>query len=148
MKKKRVVLLTMQGPLKKGDFAKWVEANSFDLRYKLGVGRHFGEWWGRKIGRGYGLTGRRFSLFNTARWSDPAVRPECCYVVPVLYAGPFSTSAIHSTAVVKLKKNGSFAAPGFMRPEGICIYHPKSGHLFKYTLGNDGHKGASNADRV
>src|SRR5436305_1822690 len=46
-------------------FAKWVEANKSELM-KLGVGHHFGEWWGSGIQRGYGLTKgeKRFSLFN------------------------------------------------------------------------------------
>ena len=57
---------------------------------ELGVGQHFGEWWGFGIQRGYGLHERRFSLFNTGRWSDPAVRPACCGVVPVLADGDFT----------------------------------------------------------
>ena len=48
-------------------FAKWVEANWEDL-LSLGEGYHYGEWWGQGIQRGYGLTEKRFSLFNTRRW--------------------------------------------------------------------------------
>ena len=44
-------------------FAAWVEANREGL-LQLGPGHHFGEWWGRGINRNYGLTERRFSLFN------------------------------------------------------------------------------------
>src|SRR5687768_14030130 len=50
----------------KGDnfgFAKWVADNAAEL-VKLGVGRHYGEWWGQGIQRGYGLNDKRFSLFN------------------------------------------------------------------------------------
>jgi hypothetical protein len=36
-----------------------------------------------------------------------------------------------------LRTEGSVAAPGFMDPEGICIYHEASGQLFKATLKND-----------
>lgn len=32
---------------------------------------------------------------------------------------------------------GSFAAPGFMRPEGIIVYHSASGHVFKVLLEDD-----------
>src|SRR4051812_11997087 len=39
-------------------FAKWVQRNSKEL-FKLGVGRHFGEWWGNGIQRGYGLKEKR-----------------------------------------------------------------------------------------
>src|SRR5262245_32131020 len=48
-------------------FAKWVEANAEQL-LALGPGRHYGEWWGQKIQRTYGLTEKRFSLFNVSRW--------------------------------------------------------------------------------
>ncbi len=50
-------------------FAKWVQANT-DALWSLGEGRHYGEWWGQGIQRGYGLTEKRFSLFNTGRWAD------------------------------------------------------------------------------
>lgn len=51
-------------------FALWVERNRDALRDLLGPGYHFGEWWGQGIQRGYGLSERRFSLFNVARWGD------------------------------------------------------------------------------
>ena len=61
-------------------FANWVENNAPELVYGLGIGRHFGEWWGKGIQRGYGLDYKKFSLFNTSRWKDNA--PKCCDVVP------------------------------------------------------------------
>jgi hypothetical protein len=36
-------------------FAAWVKDHSDEL-WTLGEGRHYGEWWGRGIQRGYGLT--------------------------------------------------------------------------------------------
>src|SRR5271165_3703942 len=59
-------------------FARWVKEHEDELRTGLGYGTHYGEWWGAGIGRRYGLTEKRFSLFNTTRWTD-AVRPKCCY---------------------------------------------------------------------
>jgi len=44
-------------------FARWAEGNRDEL-LKLGPGRHFGEWWGQGIQRGYGLKEKRLSLFN------------------------------------------------------------------------------------
>jgi len=49
-------------------FAAWVQQHAEVLAQTLGEGLHFGEWWGVGIQRGYGLSERRFSLFNTARW--------------------------------------------------------------------------------
>jgi len=115
-------------------FAAWVRDNASEL-VKLGPGCHFGEWWGKGIQRGYGLMERRFSLFNTARWK-PENTPACCHVVPVLYAGKFSTDAVESV-LDELRKNGSWAAPGFKRPEGVVVYLPAARQLFKVTLEHD-----------
>lgn len=134
-------------------FAKWAHENYHEL-LKLGKGRHFGEWWGQGIQRKYGMTEKRFSLFNTLRWvehgNEPAqiptadprivktqdVLPECCGLVPILYRGEFSTDAT-SAALLDLMANGSKAAPGFMKPEGIVVYHIAGNVGFKKTIEHD-----------
>lgn len=116
-------------------FAAWVRDNCEELS-KLGVGTHFGEWWGAGIQRGYGLKEKRFSLFNTTRWTDSAVRPACCHVVPILYVGDFDTAVIRDT-MDQLLAQGSLAAPGFIKPEGVVIFHSQSGALFKKTFEKD-----------
>jgi hypothetical protein len=116
-------------------FAAWVEANRDEL-LKLGPGRHYGEWWGAGIQRKYGLDHKRFSLFNTARWSDDAVRPACCHVVPLLYAGPFDTASVEHY-LHQLKTLGSAAAPGFMKPEGVVVFHTAANFAFKKTIDRD-----------
>lgn len=116
-------------------FAKWVCANADELR-KLGPGYHYGEWWGQGINRGYGLTGKRFSLFNVSRWSE--TRPECCHVVPVLMKGGAKDSfSIVADALDILRQHGSQAAPGFMKPEGVVAFHVQGNLLFKATLEKD-----------
>lgn len=117
-------------------FAKWVEANKEEL-LKLGPGQHFGEWWGAGIGRKYGLKEKRFSLFNTSRWGNPDTRPKCCGVVPVLWTGKLLEMDLRAI-LHKLSTEGSVAAPGFMNPEGVVLYHVAADALFKFTLdGND-----------
>lgn len=116
-------------------FAAWVKQHEDELRL-LGAGQHFGEWWGVGIQRGYGLHERRFSLFNVGRWSDDAVRPECCGVVPVLNTGDFTTTIVDET-LDALKESGSVAAPGFMKPEGIIVFMTASRHLYKVLAEND-----------
>jgi RNA ligase-like protein len=167
-------------------FAAWVEKNQEVLIRTLGPGLHFGEWWGVSIGRGYGMSERRFSLFNTARWTKPEgaaaleqARKEgvAIYTVPVLYNGPWTgmlgyidgTQEIAPEATALpwlvldeaqkwpevegqqnprprfapnfilewLARVGSQAAPGFMKPEGIVVYHRGSDALFKATIEND-----------
>ncbi len=115
-------------------FARWVAENRDEL-IKLGPGYHYGEWWGAGIQRRYGLTEKRFSLFNAGRWTDD-VRPKCCGVVPVLATG--SADEAVETALTLLRTSGSVAAPGFMNPEGIVVYHTASRSLFKVTLDADG----------
>lgn len=134
-------------------FARWAGANKEEL-LKLGPGRHFGEWWGSGIQRRYGLTEKRFSLFNVGRWkvtaeqhrpqcscgacpaTQDAVLPACVSLVPVLYEGAFSDEAVES-ALSCLKEKGSSAAPGFMKPEGIVVYHAAARSLFKVTIEKD-----------
>lgn len=116
-------------------FARWANENKEEL-LKLGPGHHFGEWWGLGIQRNYGLKEKRFSLFATHRWSDPVIRPTCCHVVPVLHTGPFETELL-SWILKNLADGGSQAAPGFMKPEGVVIYHEAAKTLFKKTIEKD-----------
>jgi hypothetical protein len=116
-------------------FAAWVRDNAADL-VTMGEGHHFGEWWGRGIQRGYGLAERRFSLFNVHRWGHPDVRPACCHVVPELWRGEFDTAFVNG-AITMLKAKGSVAAPGFMKPEGVVIFHTTANLCFKKTIEKD-----------
>lgn len=116
-------------------FAKWVEENKQEL-LKLGPGAHFGEWYGKGIQHGYGMTDKRFALFNVSRWSGVETRPACCGVVPILYQGPFNQASIDG-AVEHLRQLGSVMVPGFMKPEGIIVYHTAANQMFKVTLIKD-----------
>lgn len=131
-------------------FAKWVEANADSLVKLLGPGVHFGEWWGQGIQRGYGLDHKRFSLFNTGRWSkndllqkglDLKIEvPESLDVVPVLYQGTFNTAIVENT-LDYLGVVGSVAANrvygGKWKAEGVVVYHAASGQVFKALVEND-----------
>lgn len=114
-------------------FAAWVRDHTSELR-ELGPGRHFGEWWGAGIQRRYGLSEKGFSLFRVDKWSDS--RPACCHVVPVLYRGIFTTDAVNET-LSALARSGSAAAPGFMKPEGVVVFHMAAGIGFKKTIDGD-----------
>lgn len=132
-------------------FAFWVNQNKEQL-LKMGPGHHFGEWWGKGIARNYGVDRKYFSLFNTYRWKT------CCSdapgltelppvqglgVVPVLATlGPTDPYSNVMRVVELLRSNGSVAAPGFMRPEGVVVFHTQSNSMFKVTLEKDNeHKG-------
>lgn len=135
-------------------FAAWVEQNR-DALLTLGPGRHFGEWWGRGIQRHYGLSDRRFSLFNVQRWclhnatpalipsADPRAEPryqqrlpECVGLVPVLWRGNFDDFSAEPVLYF-LRQAGSQAAPGFLMPEGIVVFHTAGNVAFKKTLERD-----------
>lgn len=119
-------------------FSAWANAHKDDLML-LGLGHHFGEWWGSGIQRGYGLIKgeKRFSLFNTARWlAEDAILPLSCSVVPVLFRGPFTTEAV-SEALSRLTERGSMASPGFMKAEGVIIWHAAARIMFKKTILKD-----------
>lgn len=125
-------------------FAGWVERNKEAL-LRLGKGQHFGEWWGNGIQRTYGLKEKRFSLFNTLRWAAPEQQERLqdipVSVVPILYQGIYDTGMVEE-CLKSLDICGSYAAKGFMNPEGVVIYIPGSRSLFKKTLGGDEHKGS------
>ena len=114
-------------------FARWAHDNRDELM-TLGVGQHFGEWWGRGIQRTYSMDTRKFSLFNVTRWGES--RPVCCDVVPTMYRGIFSEAEVNS-ALHLLAYSGSHAAPGFMKPEGVIVYHIAAGIGFKKMLEKD-----------
>lgn len=115
-------------------FSRWAHENKEEL-LKLGEGAHFGEWWGQGIQRKYGLLHKRFSLFNVGRWNEDN-KPSCCHVVPTLYEGDFDTGRINDVLSM-LETNGSAAVRGFMKPEGIVIYHKQAYVLFKKTFEHD-----------
>lgn len=134
-------------------FSRWAHENKAEL-LKLGPGRHFGEWWGLGIQRGYGLQEKRFSLFNVMRWHAPGGKPTvfptdnpkvtketveapaCCGVVPILHFGKFSQLEI-DWQIRNLATGGSVIAPGFANPEGVVILHLASNALFKVTIEGD-----------
>lgn len=124
-------------------FAGFVQENAEELFDLLGPGRHFGEWWGKGIGKRYvsameGLKG--FALFNTAKheglhkwltFGDTQVLVE---PVHVLYQGPHSEAAIRGT-LKELQKHGSWMSP-FDPAEGIVVFHTQSRQTYKVTLDN------------
>lgn len=122
-------------------FAGWVQANRDALIQGLGPGLHYGEWWRLGIQRGYGLSEKRFSLFNTTRYAEvPKSAPVS--VVPVvaefpsfLYAYDGVTDALED--LLDTLRGRSLAAPGYDNPEGIVLRHVPSGALFKYTFDGD-----------
>lgn len=104
------------------DFARWVRDHAEDLA-GLGAGRHFGEWFGAGINRGYGMAEKRFALFDQ-KWADPWLRPECCKVVPALGSvnGYIIGDAV-DRLLNSLRDHGSVMVPGYPHPEGVVIEH-------------------------
>lgn len=128
-------------------FGAWAYEHAPELA-ALGAGAHFGEWWGAGIQRRYGMTEKRWSLFNVGRWRDAnrfsteeladgqQFAPACCHVVPILTEGTGFDWCV-DVALNNLRTAGSSAAPGFMKPEGIVAFHTHARTLFKVTLERD-----------
>ena len=154
-------------------FAAWVQENAEELVEILGPGRHFGEWWGHGIQRGYGLPRgeRHFSLFNVTRHNPlgsmadleayfaapPAGREPLFPDLPELSTVPVISAADNDRslramshmvdrALAKLSLAGSFAAE-FARPEGIVLFHSRSNQVFKAFLPEDEKAPAPGASR-
>lgn len=102
-------------------FARWVYENQKTLVTDLGKGHHFGEWWGNGIQRNYGLTEKRFSLFN------PTKQSSICHNIPIISSCSFDTlQETLADLTAEFLTNGSIVAPSFMKPEGLIIYGERS----------------------
>ena len=111
-------------------FAKWVNENLEDI-LKLGDGHHYGEWAGEGIQKNpHSMVGKKFFLFNTARWNpDNPNRPDCCDVVPVLYEGTLEPETIPNVMDQLLKDS-----PAPMRPEGVVCFYKSFKMYTKHTF--------------
>ena len=121
-------------------FARWVFNNADTLVTDLGPGTHYGEWWGAKIQRAYGLTDgeRYFSLFDRKRYSDDlyhgGAHTPGLTLVPLLNAGDeFSTEELEDS-LQWLVENGSAVGTGFDRAEGVVVHFHHNGMRLKYIL--------------
>ena len=121
-------------------FAHWAHSNAEGLARVLGDGTHYGEWFGKGIQRGYGLDEKRFALFNAVRWtvhvdlgegaSMQTVPEEFkdvpgLTVVPELFRGSIQDTGLDDAveyALTVLRAQGSWASPGFDRPEGVVVF--------------------------
>lgn len=122
-------------------FARWVLDNADTLRDTLGVGRHFGEWVGPKIGpRDYGLTENHLYLFNP-KHADAveACGLERLHIVPQLAKWGSFDSELIQEALEQLILFGSEIAPDnkYVKPEGIIVYHSASNQVFKVLADSD-----------
>jgi hypothetical protein len=123
-------------------FARWVMDNAESLAGDLGSGKHFGEWWGSGIQRGYGIEKgvKYFSLFNAKKWTEPyeagRFKTENLRVVPILDIFTFDTDRINGI-VRALAESGSVASPGFKPPEGVVVFHTAAQTLYKVTCDHD-----------
>jgi hypothetical protein len=129
-------------------FAAYVQDNAIALVKVLGVGYHYGEWYGSGIQSGYGLLNgeRRFALFPTGRhtmWSDDYEKYTAVprlEIAPELYEGPFGEGNCIEDCLNLLRTEGSFAhsARGFARPEGVVVQFKLSGARYKAFVNDDG----------
>lgn len=115
-------------------FAQWVADNAEALAEGLGEGTHFGEWYGQGIQRKYGLSDRRFMLFDVERAGQPL--PDSVEVATVLYRGNFNTYMVER-AVDSLREHGSQHVKGFPDPEGVVVFHTAANRTFKVLCEND-----------
>ena len=122
------------------NFAKWVSKHQDDL-WKLGPGRHYGEFFGSGVQKtSYGRTDgeRDFALFNVQRWGEHNPNtPKCCLVVPTLYTG-LNNPKVIDECMVDLFNNGSKLGGGWA--EGVIVYYHLTRQYYKRTFEMDGGK--------
>lgn len=111
-------------------FAAWVHTNAQKL-LGLGDGEHYGEWAGPKIQNNpHALEEKKFFLFNTFRWHENHMPPECCDIVPVLYRGELTDNCIDLVMQELLES----AAGTSIVPEGVIVYYCNTRRNEKYTF--------------
>lgn len=127
-------------------FYSWVRERARTLVTDLGVGHHYGEFYGKGIQRGYDLGSKRFALFNIVKF-EAAARGLNTFATPGLDVVPLlgtedtfsGAAAMVEEHLYELGKYGSILVEGFEKPEGLVVYHAKSDARFKVTLENDAH---------
>lgn len=133
-------------------FYAWVLENRGALVELLGPGRHFGEWYGAGIQRGYGLDHKRFALFNTDRWMPSFLTSEnamggistlpsfmgenAIHTVPTLGYMEFSTGQINAK-VRELSVRGTQINQASGPAEGVVVWHNAARQMFKVTIEGD-----------
>lgn len=136
-------------------FAKWAYTHEDELFHILGVGRHYGEWWGKGIGRKYDMRHNVFSLFNTGRFfkatpggdDSMATRAKATSLfdqvtgVPTVYTGKYGSPEMEQ-AITALKETGSYAAArmgiDYDNPEGVCFYFREFDKVAKLVFAHPG----------
>ena len=105
-------------------FARFVQERKDEFIEKLGLGVHYGEFYGLGINSGEGMKTKQLALFDVNRYNNKETGiqslPPQVITVPVLYQGPFSLEKIEEM-MAELKEKGSPLVPGFMRPEGVVV---------------------------
>lgn len=132
-------------------FARWVEGNKDVIAQHLPVGDYYGEWWGFGIQRGYGMKRKVFSIFNFPGQDDgqgsntkinDALWDINLRAVPTLGdkvegndldTELWKLKAVMSPQTTHVDTIGSFAAPGYDKPEGIVMQELNSRFRYKWV---------------
>lgn len=114
-------------------FAHWAH-NTEGLFEFFGPGRHYGEWFGCGIQRGYGMSERCFAPFNTGLFSQERIEagaPDGVTYTPVL--GVCQLTELNETVdqvMGVLSTDGSHTREGWgWAPEGSMIWSPQFDYL-------------------
>lgn len=124
------------------EFFTWVNLNAGDLVDCLADGIYHGVWWGKGLGRGYGVPEQRFALFALDLYDVNDVTSLDNMVdgmshVPVLYWGPLKRENDQDPimdSIRRLQFAGSAAAPGFKPPAGVVVTNLSAGVSFSVDL--------------
>jgi hypothetical protein len=139
-------------------FAAWVHENAGVLEDTLGIGYHYGEWYGTGIqGNPLGIEGRSFGLFNAWHWGrienlQTLRMVPGLTVVPTLFDGTQAEADIWTIPdiVMDLKRNGSmvWGADKAAKAEGVIVWHRGTNTRYKILIENDSQHKWEQAGRV
>lgn len=137
-------------------FARWAYHHQEELFHILGEGRHFGEWWGKGLHRGYDMPHSVFSIFNVGRFyksepGDPlnsmSTRAATSSIfdqvsaVPHIFTGEYNSPEMNA-AIAELANGKSKAAAAYNveynNPEGVCFFFREFDKVAKLVFANPG----------
>lgn len=128
-------------------FAAWVAENAGVLEDTLGIGYHYGEWYGEGIQKNpLGIKGRHFGLFNAWHWGRTENRHALemvpgLTVVPTLFDGTQNDANIWTipdvvTSLVHYGSKVEGANPAG-KAEGVIVWHRGTNTRYKILIEND-----------
>lgn len=113
-------------------FGAWVAEHASEL-HNLPAGFHYGEWYGKGINHGYGMTDRKFMLFNRKRYERLEDLPKCVELETIIEdeVPVYELLSVIDRIKNEVSVKGSYHVPGQAMVEGLIMRFRLSAKVYK-----------------